>query len=129
MDITGYNINITSNDTLLINTTVNVTQYTYNVNQTGVYTVSVIATIGGLEGVIDTVVVYVHEGIVIHCLYSIYPFIIPVVVSQLHDSSTVYTTSSGTSSVYTVTNDVLLSLLYSDTIQYYNTGHIPIINY
>ena len=63
MDITGYNINITSNDTLLINTTVsNVTQYTYNVNQTGVYTVSVIATIGELEGVIDTVVVYVHEG-------------------------------------------------------------------
>ena len=67
MDITGYNINITSNDTLLINTTVsNVTQYTYNVNQTGVYTVSVIATIGELEGVIDTVVVYVHEGI--HCI-------------------------------------------------------------
>ena len=66
MDITGYNIDITSNDTLLINTTVDMTQYTYNFNQTGVYTVSVIATIGELEGVIDTVVVYVHEGI--HCI-------------------------------------------------------------
>ena len=62
MDITGYNIDITSNDTLLINTTVNVTQYTYNVNQTGNYTVSVIATIGELEGVIDKSTTNVPKG-------------------------------------------------------------------
>ena len=60
MDITGYNINIISNDTLLINTTV--TQYAFDISHFGNYTVSVIATIGELEGVIDTVVVYVGEG-------------------------------------------------------------------
>ena len=64
VDITGYNINITSNDTLLIMTTVDVTQYTYNVNEFGVYTVSVMANAsGGLEGVIDKNATNVPEGI------------------------------------------------------------------
>ena len=63
MDITGYNINI-SNATRsnLIMMTVNVTEYTYNVSEFGNYTVSVVATIGELEGVIDTTVINVPEG-------------------------------------------------------------------
>ena len=42
--------------------TVNVTEYTYNVSEFGNYTVSVVATIGELEGVIDTTVINVSEG-------------------------------------------------------------------
>ena len=42
--------------------TANVTEYTYNVSEFGNYTVSVAATIGELEGVIDTTVINVPEG-------------------------------------------------------------------
>ena len=42
--------------------TVDVTEYTYNVSEFGNYTVSVVATIGELEGVTDTTVVDVPEG-------------------------------------------------------------------
>ena len=63
MNITGYNINISNATSNLILMTVNVTEYTYNVSgQFGNYTVSVIATIGELEGVIDTTVINVPEG-------------------------------------------------------------------
>ena len=64
MDITGYNINI-SNVTIsnLIMMTVDVTEYTYNVSEFGNYTVSVVATIGELEGVIDTTFIEVPKGI------------------------------------------------------------------
>ena len=61
--ITGYNINISNADSNLIMMTVNVTEYTYNVSEFGNYTVSVVATIGELEGAIDTAVVNVPEGI------------------------------------------------------------------
>ena len=63
MDITGYNINISNTTSNLIMMTVDVTEYSYNVSEFGNYTVSVVATIGGLEGVIDTTVIYVPEGI------------------------------------------------------------------
>ena len=59
VDITGYNINI-SNATS--NLTGDVTEYTYNVSEFGNYTVSVVATIGELEGEMDTTVVNVPEG-------------------------------------------------------------------
>ena len=63
MDITGYNINISNaTSSNLIMMTVNVTEYTYNVSEFGNYTVSVVATIGELEGVIDTTVINVPEG-------------------------------------------------------------------
>ena len=62
MDITGYNINISNTTSNLIMMTVNVTEYTYNVSEFGNYTVSVVATIGELEGVIDTTVINVSEG-------------------------------------------------------------------
>ena len=63
MDITGYNINISNVTSNLIMITVNVTEYTYNVSDFGNYTVSVVATIGELEGVTDTTVINVHKGI------------------------------------------------------------------
>ena len=62
MDITGYNINISNATSNLIMMTVDVTEYTYNVSEFGNYTVSVVATIGELEGIIDTTVVNVPEG-------------------------------------------------------------------
>ena len=63
VDITGYNINISNYVTSnLILMTANVTEYTYNVSEFGNYTVSVAATIGELEGVIDTTVINVPEG-------------------------------------------------------------------
>ena len=62
VDITGYNINISNATSNLIMMTVDVTEYTYNVSEFGNYTVSVVATIGELEGVIDTTVVNVHKG-------------------------------------------------------------------
>ena len=63
MDITGYSINISNATSNLFMMTVNVTEYTYNVSEFGNYTVSVVATIGELEGVIDTTVIDVPEGI------------------------------------------------------------------
>ena len=63
VDITGYNINISNATSNLIMMTVNVTEYTYNVSEFGNYIVSVVATIGGLEGVIDTALVIVPKGI------------------------------------------------------------------
>ena len=62
VDITGYNINISNVTSNLIMTAVNVTEYTYNVSEFGSYTVSVVATIGELKGVIDTTVINVPEG-------------------------------------------------------------------
>ena len=62
VDITGYNINISNVTSNLFMMTVNVTEYTYNVSEFGNYTVSVVATIGELEGVIDTTVINVSEG-------------------------------------------------------------------
>ena len=62
VDITGYNITISNTTSNLIMMTVNVTEYTYNVSEFGNYTVSVVATIGELEGVIDTTVVELPKG-------------------------------------------------------------------
>ena len=62
VDITGYNINISNVTSNLIMKTVNETEYTYNISQFGNYTVSVVATIGELEGVIDTTVINVPKG-------------------------------------------------------------------
>ena len=62
VDITWYNINISNATSNLIMMTVNVTEYTYNVSQFGNYTVSVVATIGELEGIIDTTVINVPKG-------------------------------------------------------------------
>ncbi len=62
VDITGYSINISNATSNLIMMTVDVTEYTYNVSEFGNYTVSVVATIGELEGIIDTTIVDVHEG-------------------------------------------------------------------
>ncbi len=63
VDITGYNINISNaTSNLIMMTAVKVTEHTYNVSEFGNYTVSVVATIGELEGVIDTTVVDVSEG-------------------------------------------------------------------
>ena len=63
VDITGYNINISNVTTnLIMMTAVDVTEYTYNVSEFGNYTVSVVATIGELEGVTDTTVINVPEG-------------------------------------------------------------------
>ena len=62
VDITGYNINISNATSSLIMMTVNVTEYTYNVSEFGNYTVSVVATIGELEGIIDTTVINVNKG-------------------------------------------------------------------
>ena len=62
VDITGHNINISNATSNLIIMTVDVTEYTYNVSEFGNYTVSVVATIGELEGVIDTTVINVPEG-------------------------------------------------------------------
>ena len=62
VDITGYNINISNVTSNLIMLTVDVTEYTYNVSEFGNYTVSVAATIEEVEGVIDTKVMNVLEG-------------------------------------------------------------------
>ena len=62
MYITGYNINISNVTSNLIMMTVDGTEYSYNVSEFGNYTVSVVAFIGELEGVIDTTVVNVPEG-------------------------------------------------------------------
>ena len=64
MDITGYNINISNATSNLIMMTVNVTEHTCNVSEFGNYTVSVVATIGELEGVIDITVINVSEGMI-----------------------------------------------------------------
>ena len=63
VDTTEYNINISNATSNLIMMTVNVTEHTYNVSEFGNYTVSVVATIGELEGEMDTTVVNVPEGI------------------------------------------------------------------
>ena len=62
VDITGYSINISNATSNLIMMTVNVTEYTYNVSEFGNYTVSVAATIGELEGIIDTTDINLPEG-------------------------------------------------------------------
>ncbi len=63
INITGYNINITSNSILVHQSLVtNSTEYYYNVSQSGVYNISVAALVGDLEGVIDTELVNVSEG-------------------------------------------------------------------
>ena len=63
VDITGYNINISNVTSNLIMMTVNVTEYTYNVSEFDNYTVSVVATIGELEGEMDTADINVPKGI------------------------------------------------------------------
>ena len=65
VDITGYNININNVTSNLVMMTVDVTEYTYNVSQFGNYTVSVVATIGELKGVIDRRDINVTEGMTI----------------------------------------------------------------
>ena len=62
VDITGYNINISNATSNLIMSTVDGTEYSYNVSKFGNYTVSVVATIGEMEGVKDTTVINVPEG-------------------------------------------------------------------
>ena len=66
INITGYNINITSNSILVHQSFVtNSTEYYYNVSQFGVYNISVIAVISDLEGDSNTVLVIVPEGMMI----------------------------------------------------------------
>ncbi len=63
INITGYNINITSNSILVhqsMVTNTETTEYYYNVSQFGVYSISVIAVISDLEGEIDTLMTIVE---------------------------------------------------------------------
>ena len=67
VDITGYNINITRDNSIVNQSFVTNTEYYYNVSQFGVYTISVAAVIGDeLEGEINTVMVEVPEGMIIY---------------------------------------------------------------
>ena len=68
VDITGYNINITRDNSTVNQSFVTNTEYYYNVSQFGVYNnISVAAVIGDeLEGEINTVMVEVPEGMMIN---------------------------------------------------------------
>ena len=63
ISITGYNINITSNSILVHQSLVTSTEYYFNVSQFGVHNISVVAVINDLEGVIDSMMIEVPEGI------------------------------------------------------------------
>ena len=66
VDITGYNINITRDNSTVNQSFVTNTEYCYNVSQFGVYNISVAAVIGDeLEGEINTVMVEVPEGMIL----------------------------------------------------------------
>ena len=99
MDITGYNINISNATSNLIMMTVNVTEYTYNVSEFGSYTVSVVATIGELEGVIDTTVINVPE------VYNTpkYSTVYTTVSLVLIESTIIITSSTAMCCSYTTT--------------------------
>ena len=67
VDITGYNINITRDNSTVNQSFVTDTEYYYNVSQFGVYNISVAAVIGDeLEGETNTVMVEVPEGMIIY---------------------------------------------------------------
>ena len=66
VDITGYNINITRDNSIVNQSYVTNTEYYYNVSQFGVYNISVAAVIGDeLEGETNTVMVNVPEGMIV----------------------------------------------------------------
>ena len=80
VDITGYNINITRDNSTVNQSFVTNTEYYYNVSQFGVYNISVAAVIGDeLEGEINTVMAEVLESmILINCtlFYNYYTILI-----------------------------------------------------
>ena len=81
VDITGYNINITRDNSIVNQSFVTNTEYYYNVSQFGVYNISVAAVIGDeLEGEINTVMVEVPEGMI---LINYYIIILYMIISIL----------------------------------------------
>ena len=122
VDITGYNINITrdNSESIVNQSFVTNTEYYYNVSQFGVYNISVAAVIGDeLEGEINTVMVEVPEGIIINCymiiLYMI--IIINTFVVLVHSSSIeLFETISPTTGIlYTTSTSYSTSIVYSTT--------------
>ena len=134
VDITGYNINITRDNSIVDQSFVTNTEYYYNVSQFGVYNISVAAVIGDeLEGETNTVMVEVPEGMILINCYIIILYMIIIIntfVVLVHSSSIelfetiapttgiLYTTSAyySTSIVYNTSTSYSTSIVYSNTI-------------